>query len=85
MDQMMWRVVGLGATFVAATLAKKAVDITWVAISGEDPPAADDPEVDLKKVVAFTAATAAAVAVAQLIANRGVARARAGYGVESTA
>ncbi len=83
MDQMMWRVVGLGATFAAAALAKKAVDITWVALAGEDPPSADDPEVSLKKVIAFTAATAAAVAVAQLVANRGIARAKAGYGVQA--
>ena len=83
MDQMMWRVVGLGATLAAATLAKKVVDIAWVAIAGEDPPSADDPEVSLKKVVAFTAATAAAVAVAQLVANRGIARAKVGFSVEA--
>jgi hypothetical protein len=82
-DQMMWRVVGVGVTFAAATLAKKAVDVTWVAIAGEDPPSADDPDVSLKKVLAFTAATAAAVAVAQLVANRGIARAKAEFSVES--
>jgi phosphoglycerate dehydrogenase-like enzyme len=83
MDQMMWRIVGLSATFAAATLAKKAVDITWVAIAGEDPPSADDPDVSLRKVVAFTAATAAAVAVAQLVVNRGIAKARAGSSPET--
>jgi Protein of unknown function (DUF4235) len=80
-----WRLVSIGITLAAAAAAKKAVEVAWVAIDGDDPPVADDPEADLRRVIAFAAATAAAVAVAQIIGNRGVARAKARLGSAESA
>jgi hypothetical protein len=71
-----WRLVTIGVTIAAAALARKAVEATWVAIEGDDPPHADDPEADLKRVIIFTAATAAAIAVAQTVGSRALARAK---------
>lgn len=72
----MWRLVTIGVTIAAAALARKAVETAWVAIEGDDPPHADDPDADLARVIVFAAATAVAMAVAQTIGSRILARAK---------
>jgi hypothetical protein len=71
-----WRLVTVGVAIAAAAVARKAVEAAWVAIEGDDPPSAEDPDADLTRVIIFAAATAAAIAVAQTIGGRAVARAK---------
>jgi hypothetical protein len=71
-----WLLVASAAGAVAAPLANLAVTATWKRASGDDIP--DDlarAEVDWKRVLLFTAASAVVVAFAQLAAQRGAAKA----------
>ena len=55
----------------AAAVAKKALDTTWRATTGKNPPANPaDPEVDLWEAVAWAAVSGTAIALARMLAAR---------------
>jgi hypothetical protein len=65
-------VAGL-ASAVAAPLAERAAAAAWRGMAGEDPPVdVDGRDVDWGRALAWTAASAVVVAVAQVVARRGV-------------
>lgn len=66
-----WSAVSVVAAVGAAAVAKKALDTTWRATTGKNPPANPaDPEVDLWEAVAWAAVSGTAIALARMLAAR---------------
>lgn len=73
-ERRKWLLVAGAASAVAAPLAERVVSSLWRRTAGEDPPvdvAAD--EIEWRQVLAFAAASALVVGVAQVLARRGAA------------
>lgn len=67
-----WILVASAASTVAAPLAERALAAAWRGMAGEDPPEhAEEHDVDWGRAVAWAAASALVVAVAQMVARRG--------------
>ena len=76
-----WTIFSLVATLGAAMVAKKAMDTTWKAATGKEPPANPaDPEVDIWEAVAWAAVSGTLIALARMLASRKA----AGYYAKST-
>ena len=62
-----WSMFSLGA----AAVAKKAVNTSWRAATGKNPPANPaDPDVDIWEAVAWAAASGTLIALARMLATR---------------
>lgn len=69
-----WSLLAAAASAAAAPLAERAVVGTWRLLSDEDPPADPaGPETSWARAIAWTAASAVVIAVAQVAARRGAA------------
>ncbi len=69
-----WMVVGAGSAMLAASAVQSVLDAGWRAVTDDEPPA--DPMargVSWRDALIWAAASAAAVAVAQMLARRGAA------------
>jgi hypothetical protein len=76
-----WTIFSLVATLGAAMVAKKAINTTWRAATGKEPPANPaDPEVDIWEAVAWAAVSGTLIALARMLASRKA----AGYYAKST-
>ena len=61
----------LAAALGAAAVAKKALNTSWRAATGKNPPANPaDPDVDIKEAVAWAAASGTLIALARMLATR---------------
>ena len=67
----LWTVFSLGAALGAAALAKKALNTSWKAATGKNPPANPaDPDVDVWEAVAWATVSGTFVALARMLATR---------------
>lgn len=66
-----WSVFSVVAAVGAAAVAKKALDTTWRATTGKNPPANPaDPDVNVWEAVAWAAVSGTAIALARMLAAR---------------
>ena len=66
-----WSAFSLGSALAAAALTKKALNSSWKAATGKQPPANPaDPDVDLWEAVTWAAVSGTMVAVARMLATR---------------
>jgi len=66
-----WSAFSLGAAVGAAALAKKALNTSWRAATGKNPPANPaDPDVDVWEAVAWAAVSGTFIALARMLATR---------------
>lgn len=76
-----WSVMSLVSALGAAAFARKAIDTSWKAATGKQPPENPaDPDVQIGEAVAWAATTGALVALARMLAQRRA----AGYYAKST-
>jgi len=76
-----WSVMSLVSALGAAAFARKAIDTSWRAATGKNPPDNPaDPDVQIGEAVAWAATTGALVALARMLAQRRA----AGYYAKST-
>jgi len=67
----LWSVFSLGAALGAAALAKKALNTSWKAATGKNPPANPaDPDVDVWEAVAWATVSGTFIALARMLATR---------------
>ena len=77
----MWTLLSLVSVLGAAAVAKKALQGSWKAATGKQPPANPaDPDVDMREAVAWAAVSGALIGLARMFA----ARRAAGYYAKST-
>ena len=70
-NSKVWSVFSLAAALGAAAVAKKALNTTWRATTGKNPPANPaDPDVDVKEALAWAAVSGTLIAVARMLATR---------------
>lgn len=76
-----WSVFSLGAAIGAATLTKKALNTSWKAATGKNPPANPaDPDVQIWEAVLWASVSGSAIGIARMLATRRA----AGYYARST-
>ena len=76
-----WTLLSAVAVLGAAAVSKKALQGSWKAATGKNPPANPaDPDVDMKEAVAWAAVSGALIGLARMFA----ARRAAGYYTKST-
>jgi hypothetical protein len=76
-----WSVMSLVSVLGAAAVTKKALNTSWKAATGKNPPANPaDPDVDVREAVAWAVVSGALIGVARMFA----ARRAAGYFAKST-
>lgn len=67
----LWSVFSLAAALGAAAVAKKALNTSWRAATGKNPPANPaDPDVDVWEAVAWATVSGTLIAVARMLATR---------------
>ncbi|MFA6300078.1 MAG: DUF4235 domain-containing protein [Nocardioides sp.] len=67
----LWSVFSLAAALGAAALAKKALNTSWKAATGKNPPANPaDPDVDVWEAVAWATVSGTFIAIARMMATR---------------
>lgn len=77
----MWSVMSLVSVLGAAAVTKKALNTSWKAATGKNPPANPaDPDVEIREAVAWAVVSGALIGVARMFA----ARRAAGYFAKST-
>ena len=76
-----WSIMSLASALGAAAFARKAIDTSWKAATGKNPPENPaDPDVSLGEAIVWAGVTGAAVALARMLAQRRA----AGYYAKST-
>ena len=66
-----WTIFSLGSAVAAAAVAKKALNTSWRAATGKNPPANPaDPDVDIWEAVAWAAVSGVAIGIARMMATR---------------
>ena len=66
--------VGAGAAMLAGTLIEHSMTAGWRAVTSEDPPASPESvDTDLSDALVWTAVTAVAIGLGQILAKRGAA------------
>ena len=76
-----WSVMSLVSVLGAAAVTKKALNTSWKAATGKNPPANPaDPDVEIREAVAWAVVSGALIGVARMFA----ARRAAGYFARST-
>jgi hypothetical protein len=74
-EKLLWKVAGGLTAALAAVAAKKAVDWTWRAATGGNPPAnPEDPETTWQEALGWALLSGTTIGVARLLAQRGAAR-----------
>ena len=74
-DKLAWKVAGGAAVAAAAFLARKSLDGTWRAATGNPPPNnPEDPDVAWGEAVAWAVLSGAVIGIAQLVAARNAAK-----------
>lgn len=75
------RAIGMASSFVAGSLARKAITLGWKRITGKEPPTdPEDPDVALMEALAWSLVVGVGVEVARLLITRAVtARLRAAH------
>lgn len=74
-EKLLWKVVGGGAVGAAAFLAKKSLDGSWRAVTGNPPPNnPEDPDVAWREAIGFALLSGAVIGLAQLLAARNAAK-----------
>ncbi len=69
-----WKLCGVGAGLLAASVTKKVVRAGWTRAKGGDPPAdPKSPDTAWTEALGWAVASAVAVTVARLLAQRGAA------------
>ncbi len=68
--KLLWNLYAGAIGAVAALLVNKALTGLWRATTGDEPPAADDPDAKAGQAVVWAAASAAGVAIASIAVNR---------------
>ena len=69
--KLVFRLLTIVATVVAATVARKAVTGTWKLAAGDEPPAnPEDPRVSWKEAVTFAVVSGAVMGLARMLASR---------------
>ncbi|WP_043535783.1 DUF4235 domain-containing protein [Actinomyces polynesiensis] len=66
-----WKIASAGSMAAAAFVASKIAEGGWKAVTGKDVPHEDDDDVQLVPLLAFAAASAVLVALAQRFAMKG--------------
>ncbi len=81
-----WKLASTGAAAAAALIAGKAATVGWKLITGNDAPSDDDDDVQLIQLLAFSAASAIVVSLAQRFTMRGAKRiyAKRGHSAAAT-
>ncbi|WP_018157297.1 DUF4235 domain-containing protein [Demetria terragena] len=71
MGDAVWKVMAIAAGLVGAKAAKKAIDSTWNAATGNGPPTNPaDPDISWKEAVGFAIVSGAIAGVARTIAQK---------------
>lgn len=66
-----WGIFSLVAALLAAAAARKALNASWKAATGKEPPANPaSPDVDMREALAWAAVSGTIVAVARMLATR---------------
>ncbi len=66
-----WSVFSLASTLGAATAARKTLNTSWKAATGNEPPANPaDPDVAMREAVAWAIASGAVIQLARMLATR---------------
>ena len=66
-----WSIFSLAAALGAAAIAKKALNTSWKAATGKNPPANPaDPDVDVWEAVLWAAVSGTFVGIARMLASR---------------
>jgi hypothetical protein len=66
-----WSLFSLGSALLAATVARRALNTSWKAATGKQPPANPaDPDIDIWEAVAWAAVSGTLVALARMLATR---------------
>ena len=66
-----WSVMSLVVGLLAASVTRKALNGSWKAATGKEPPANPaDPDVELREAIMWAAVSGTAVAVARMFAGR---------------
>jgi len=80
-EDRMWLLINTALTLGAAMVARKVVEVVWVATTGRNTPEdPGDPDLDRREALAFAAATGVAVGVARLLAARSASRYKRRHG-----
>lgn len=67
----LWSVFSLASALGAAAVAKKALNTSWKATTGKNPPANPaDPDVDVWEAVAWATVSGTLIAIARMMATR---------------
>ncbi len=66
-----WSVFSLASTLTAAAMARKTLNTSWKAATGNAPPANPaDPDVAMREAVAWAVASGAVIQMARMLASR---------------
>jgi hypothetical protein len=73
-QKVMWILVGAGAAMIASNLVERSLSAGWRAITSNDPPSKpESPKTAWNEALAWTAASALAIGLSQVLAKRGAA------------
>ncbi len=75
MNNVLWKLLSVGAAAAASLVARKLTDGTWKFVSGGDSPQnVEDPDIDWKEAVTFALLSGALIGLSRMMANRQAAR-----------
>lgn len=70
-EEIGWKILGGVAALGAGMLARKAIEATWKAATGKEPPGTpEDPDEELLEAMGWAIASGAAVGIARMLATR---------------
>ena len=73
-QKMIWILVGAGAAMIASNIVERSLAAGWKAITSDDPPSKpESPRTGWTDALAWTAASALAIGLSQVLAKRGAA------------
>lgn len=70
MPNLTYKLIAGAIGVAAAFAAQKSVTLGWRSMTGQEPPDPNDPEVPAAQAIAWVVASAIALGVAQVVANR---------------
>jgi hypothetical protein len=73
-QKLLWILVGAGAAMVASNVVERSLTAGWKAITSDDPPSKpESPDTGWGEALMWTAASALAIGLSQVLARRGAA------------
>jgi hypothetical protein len=73
-QKLLWILVGAGAAMLASNVVEKSLEAGWRAVMSDDPPSRpESPHTAWGEALAWTAASALAIGLSQVLAKRGTA------------